>query len=138
MPVYKYECGKCGLEFDKLVSRSEGNAEVGCINCDAPAEKIVGKTNFSFSSTRKQGDTGVHDIDYPVLDKAVGRSAEKRWVKFEDRRAAEDRARADYESPYLGKIPIGDHTDGYYKVPDKRIEERREAAAELHEAWSGS
>lgn len=138
MPVYKYECSGCGLEFDRLVSSSEGSEKTSCVNCEEEATKIVAKASFNFSSSRAQGETGVHDIDYPVVDKAVGRSAEKRWIKFEERRKAEDHARSDYDSPYLGKVPIGDHTDGYYRVPQERLEVRREAAKELHEALVGN
>jgi len=138
MPVYKFACGECDLEFDRLISREESKGPISCINCGSDAKKIIGNVNFNFSSTRKQGETGVHDIDYPVIDKAVGRSSEKRWGNFEERRSAEDSARSNLDTAYLGKVPIGAHTDGYYKVSEERLDVRREAAKDLDQALSGS
>ncbi len=39
------------------------------------------------------GNSGVHDLDYPVLDKAVGRSAEAKWPEYLKRKADRDRVR---------------------------------------------
>lgn len=134
MPVYKYECEECGFVFEKLISSSENSETYSCLSCDSTAHKILGKANFNFKSNRKQGNTGVHDIDYPGIDKAVGRSAEDRWGHFYERRKAEDKARESYGTQYLGKVPLGPHTDGYYQVSNEKLEERRHAAKELHEA----
>ncbi len=33
MPLYEYECEKCGEQFEELVSRRNGGAEVTCPAC---------------------------------------------------------------------------------------------------------
>jgi putative FmdB family regulatory protein len=124
MPVYRYECRKCNLSFDKLVIQSNQSSTT-CENCGDTAEKIVARTNMSFKSTRPQGETGIHDVDYPVVDKAVGRSAETRWQGFNARKETEAKAREAYDTKSLGKFPVSDDTDEYYKVAAKRIEYRR-------------
>ena len=130
MPVFRYECKKCGVTFNKLVASATNSQATGCTACGAIANKIVTASNFAFHSDRPQGETGVHDIDYPVIDKAVGRSAETRWTDFKDRRDFEDGARKQYGTEYLGKFPVGPHEDQYYKVNDTRLNERREVIRE--------
>lgn len=39
------------------------------------------------------GQSGVHDLDYPVLDKAIGRSAEKKWSIYQQRKQLRDKVR---------------------------------------------
>lgn len=49
---------------------------------------------FSFSpGAGAQANSGVHDHDYPTADKAVGRSAEKRWEHIQRREAVKKAAR---------------------------------------------
>jgi putative FmdB family regulatory protein len=136
MPVFRYECSKCGLQFDRLTSKVGGEPEVPCLNCNEASKKLISKVSFNYNSTRPQGDTGVHDVDYPVVDKAVGRSAETRWLRFKERRNVEDTARKTYGTEYLGKVHIDEKTDEYYKVPKEKIEYRRDVAKELHEVLS--
>jgi putative FmdB family regulatory protein len=138
MPVYKYLCKSCGLEFDKLVSVSDAKKESDCISCSGKANKMITSANFNFKSKQEQGSTGIHDIDYPNVDKAVGRSAETKWIDFRDRREVADQARDAYNAKYLGKIAVDSHTDEYYKVSDSKVKYRREVANELSDALSHS
>jgi len=54
--------------------------------------------NFNFKGvaegdpTRK-GNSGIHDLDYPTLDKAIGRSANRKWKEYHKEKDARDKAR---------------------------------------------
>lgn len=49
MPIYQYECKKCGNEEDRLVSFSNANEQV--CNCDENAplvrKEVVNQLNFA-------------------------------------------------------------------------------------------
>jgi putative FmdB family regulatory protein len=136
MPVYRYECSKCGLSFEKLVSKVSANAETSCVSCLAPSHKVVSRAAAVFNSSRPAGETGIHDVDYPVADKMVGRSAEKKWVQFQERRDVEDTARKEYGTEYLGKVAVNANTDEYYAVGPERLNLRREIAKEADKIMS--
>jgi putative FmdB family regulatory protein len=40
MPLYEYECEKCGARFEAIVRITEKD-EIGCPECGAPAKKQV-------------------------------------------------------------------------------------------------
>ena len=40
MPLYSYECQKCGKEMDKVYPMKDCPREVECIHCRGPAKKI--------------------------------------------------------------------------------------------------
>lgn len=48
-------------------------------------------TNFQFAGT--PGQSGSHDLDYPTLDKAVGRSANQKWQTFHEEKEKRDKVR---------------------------------------------
>jgi putative FmdB family regulatory protein len=50
MPIYEYECGKCGV-FEKLVF---GGDEVVCPNCGGSVERLMSACNFK--SAGRGGD----------------------------------------------------------------------------------
>lgn len=41
----------------------------------------------------KKGNSGFHDLDYPSLDKAIGRSANRKWKEYGVRKAVRDKVR---------------------------------------------
>lgn len=47
------------------------------------------------------GNSGSHDLDYPTLDKAVGRSSEKKWGIYNKRKEMRDKVRKETGSPAL-------------------------------------
>lgn len=105
MPRYEYFCDDCEVEFEELLL-SKADAEEyfdhhPCPNCKGRAERIrVSPFSFKFSGSVNQGagsgvhgNSGVHDLDYPVLDKAVGRSAEVKWRLYNHRKEVRDKVR---------------------------------------------
>ncbi len=43
MPIYEYRCGKCEVEFEKLVF---GKDEVMCPNCGGQVQKMMSSCSF--------------------------------------------------------------------------------------------
>ena len=46
MPVYRYVCSKCEMEFDKLVAQPSDSASTACLNCEATAQISVSNLFF--------------------------------------------------------------------------------------------
>jgi putative FmdB family regulatory protein len=92
MPVYEYKCEPCAIEFEEMLLHREEIASYAdwhpCPSCGQRSERNrVAMFGFSFKGDVRgtsgvHGNSGVHDLDYPTLDKAVARSADKRWQKF--------------------------------------------------------
>jgi putative FmdB family regulatory protein len=105
MPAFEYLCNKCEVEFEELLVQQD---EIRlytewhpCPSCKGRAKRIkVSPINFAFKAPGGQtqgsgvhGQSGVHDLDYPNVDKAVGRSASKKWEYYNARKATRDKAR---------------------------------------------
>jgi putative FmdB family regulatory protein len=41
MPIYEYQCSKCGCKFELLRSINQANGEVSCPQCHNTAERIM-------------------------------------------------------------------------------------------------
>lgn len=105
MPTFEYECSTCQIEFEELLTQSDEvkqfSEEHPCPECHQMATRIkVSAVSFAFKAPAGQtagsgvhGQSGVHDLDYPSVDKAVGRSAGKRWNSFNERKAKRDKVR---------------------------------------------
>ena len=93
------------IEFEELLTQSDEVKQYSesypCPECGEMAPRIkVSAVSFAFKAPAGQtagsgvhGQSGVHDLDYPTVDKAVGRSASKRWGAFNARKAERDRIR---------------------------------------------
>lgn len=96
MPIFEYFCSKCDVELEELLTQTDEIKEYSdsfpCPICHERAPKIPSATNFNFKGGTP-GNSGVHDLDFPILDKAVGRSAEQKWAKYRERKAARDEVR---------------------------------------------
>lgn len=98
MPSYEYECRVCSVVFDELhLSRSSAERHKDafpCPKCGKDADRaFVTPSSFKFmggvqGTSGVNGNSGVHDLDYPSLDKAVARSSEARWKFHGERQAA--------------------------------------------------
>lgn len=97
MPNYLYNCKACEVEFEELLTQTDEIKKYfdwhPCPVCHERAERIrVNAVSFNFKGGI-QGNSGSHDTDYPTLDKAVGRSAEKKWTTIYQRREARNKLR---------------------------------------------
>ena len=67
MPIYEYECEKCGHRFEKIQKFSDAPLEV-CEKCGGPVHKMQSAPAFQFKGTgwyvtdyAKTGKTGTED-----------------------------------------------------------------------------
>jgi putative FmdB family regulatory protein len=104
VPTYEYRCNRCDETFEELLLDSDDiksyAREHPCPSCKQPALRVPSAANFSFSAPARatagsgvHGQSGSHDLDYPSLDKAVGRSASKKWTEYDERKAVRDKVR---------------------------------------------
>lgn len=46
MPIYEYQCPKCGTVFEEWGKASESHREEPCPKCAAPSPRIISRTSF--------------------------------------------------------------------------------------------
>ncbi|MDE5879988.1 MAG: zinc ribbon domain-containing protein [Desulfovibrio sp.] len=46
MPIYEYQCPKCGNVFEEWVKASEAHKEEPCPKCGTPSPRIMSRTSF--------------------------------------------------------------------------------------------
>ena len=59
MPIYEFQCNKCGKRFEKILSLSESSKNIEC-NCPkkAPSKKVVSAPSF------RLGGKGWYETDF--------------------------------------------------------------------------
>lgn len=132
MPTYEYYCKHCKIIFESLlISRSEVKKykEVyPCKTCGKKCNRVPSASNFQFKGISegdptRVGNSGVHDLDYPSLDKAIGRSANRKWKEISKRKKVRDKVRQE-----LGTNSIGISQDGTIVPIDKKTISIRNSA----------
>lgn len=104
MPSFEYFCKNCKTIFEELIldpaEVKKYSQSHPCLKCRKPATRVPSAVNFAFKAPagRTQGSgvhgqSGVHDLDYPSLDKAIGRSSDKKWGVYNERKKARDKVR---------------------------------------------
>ena len=120
MPIFEYRCEPCNAEFEEALTSQDDikqyTASHPCPGCGQPAPRAgVSVTNFTFKGGVRgesgvHGQSGVHDLDYPVLDKAIGRSAAKRWDRINREQAQRNKVRIETGSSAIAKTVTKDST----------------------------
>jgi len=119
VPTYEYYCPRCKIIFEQLLlSRTEIRKyaqEHPCDFCGDICRRIPSATNFQFKGVAegdptRRGNSGVHDLDYPSLDKAIGRSSNRKWKEFSARKQERDKVRRESGSNALSVSPDGQIT----------------------------
>lgn len=128
MPIYEYHCSDCSIEFEQHLNTSEAKEFANhfpCPNCKKDASKLsVYNVSAAFSGTA--GNSGFHDVDYPILDKAVGRSSTKKWEKIHQDQAERNKIRRE-----TGSTALTDTGSGYTPVSSETLNKRTEAFSKL-------
>ena len=132
MPIFIYECRTCEVEFEEFIVHQEDTKKYSehhpCPECKRRAKRIkVNSVSFSFKAPNGQtqgsgvhGQSGVHDLDYPSLDKAIGRSSTKKWEYYYDRKKARDKARRELGTNAVKQV------DGVVTALDSQTADFRE------------
>ncbi len=74
MPIYEFECKKCGL-FDDLIPHKKIDEEV-CPTCGAKVKRILSSTSLSFKGT------GFYETDYKKKKGKKSSESEKELKKI--------------------------------------------------------
>lgn len=69
MPVYGYECGSCGHQFDGIYRFED---DVPCEKCGAMTKKLPGAPSFKIKGFRAENGYGKKFIDTPGKDPVTG------------------------------------------------------------------
>lgn len=132
MPNYEYRCEECEVEFEELLLRKDEiekyKEEHPCPSCGNMARKIMSAFSFGFKQQVQglsgvHGNSGVHDFDYPSLDKAVARSSEKRWAYNRERQESINKVRRE-----TGTHAMSMSNDGTVIPTNKEVLDQRQAA----------
>lgn len=117
MPTFEYACDGCRVFFEELhISQEDVRKyakEHPCPACGNSSQRIPSAANFTFSGpsgsdpTSGRSSSGSHDLDYPSLDKAIGRSANRKWKAYEPKKQARDQVRRE-----TGSVAIMETKDG--------------------------
>jgi len=132
MPQYEYACEECEVEFSELLLNKADSEKYlsshPCPVCSNPAARKMSSFSFGFKGSVRglsgvHGNSGVHDLDYPSLDKAVARSSEAKWGNFRKQQLKTDKVRQE-----TGSHALTEDSSGNLKPTDSRILDLRAKA----------
>jgi predicted nucleic acid-binding Zn ribbon protein len=133
LPTFEYCCNACEIVFEETFIDPDEAKQYQhahpCCKCDAIARRIASTTNFQFKGT--PGQSGAHDLDYPTLDKAVGRSSNQKWQEFNEEKEKRDKVRQ--ESGQHAITQVGDQIS---PTPADKLKVREHAIRAFNEAKS--
>lgn len=128
MPIYEYHCQDCESDFEQFLTASEArqfDKSYPCPSCKKESHRLsVYLVGAKFNG--QAGNSGFHDVDYPVLDKAVGRSANQKWDKIHKDQAVRDKVRKD-----TGSSALTDTGNGYVATSAEKLDIRTDAFTKL-------
>lgn len=133
MPTFEFCCDNCGVLFEETFidpdETKKYREEYPCIQCDRMARRVMSATNFQFKGV--PGQSGSHDLDYPILDKAVGRSAANKWQRFYKEKERRDKVRQD-----SGQHAVTQIGDSITPTPASNLKIREHYIKKFNEAKS--
>lgn len=109
--------------------------EYPCPACGGVSKRIPSAANFAFAGlsgsdpTSGRSSSGSHDLDYPSLDKAIGRSANRKWKAYEPKKEARDKVRRE-----TGSVAIMETKDGPKAVDQKTLKAREAGLSMFRQA----
>jgi len=112
MPMYNFKCA-CGLRLERLTTETS----IICPNCSGVAQR----DSVNLISPVVAGGTPAEDID-----KTVGRDADKRWGKYNDRFLDKKKAREDSGQHAMSAMPTPDGKVHYTPISKEDITQRKE------------
>ena len=87
MPIFKYQCSDCGLQFGSMQSKKAVKETVPCKKCGETASRQVSAPSFTFAhrpGAPGPQNTGATTVDHDV-DVVIGRSAKANLLEFQKR-----------------------------------------------------
>jgi putative FmdB family regulatory protein len=133
LPIFKYHCSSCGLQFGSMQSKTAAKDTLPCKKCGSSASRKVSAANFKFGhrpDAPGPQNTGASSIDHDV-DVVIGRSAKTNLREYQKR--------ADYKRRVIAaNNTTGDHLsrldDGEYFVMTEQERVAAKKARLKHQA----
>lgn len=102
MPIYDFKCNDCELKFEKSLKIAESQS-TNCPICNKT-------TSVKLPSKGVMGKVGEVTSIPKDIDLAVGKSAEERWMAYEERNKEKDKVRKDSDTNLITRDPDGNYT----------------------------
>ena len=100
MPLYEYECGKCGKHFEKI-EKFQGRHLKKCPSCGGPVERLMSPPAIQFKGS------GWYVTDYARAsrgaEKSDGSAAEKSETKADTKADPKAESKTETKTPSEGK-----------------------------------
>jgi len=87
LPIFKYHCSDCGLQFGSMQSKTAAKETLPCKRCGESASRAVSAPSFTFAhrpGAPGPQNTGATSVDHDV-DVVIGRSAKANLLEFQKR-----------------------------------------------------
>ena len=102
-----------------------------CPHCEEESPQVIEGFAFGFAEGSTIANSGVHKLDYPTADQAVGRDADKSWEVITARDVVKTEARKTGGTEALIRYHSRDHIDyepmsdpgrkAHYKLASKAV-----------------
>lgn len=132
MPVYRWQCFDCGLQFDASAPLSQRNEKKPCPECKTLSERAVPESVNGFFNKSVTGpvpqNTGISQLDAHI-DRAIGTHARQGWEAHQQREVEKRRTvtESGAEAAHVSKNP-----DGSYRVMSSNETEVQKRALTIH------
>jgi putative FmdB family regulatory protein len=134
LPLYRYQCGACGLQFDARQMAAKATEAVPCLDCEALSERMV--PNSMTSTYNPTGDgsirpqnTGVNSYDANV-DRVIGDHAKTSYGHISKRHARKREILRD--NPGVSGHDLSRTEENDYRIMSKTERQAAETARGLN------
>ena len=139
MPLYRYQCHECGLQFDARVSADKGTAPYPCLSCSTLAQRKVPETMTSTYNPKGDGtirpqNTGVNSYDANV-DRVIGDHAQTSYEQISKRH--ERKREIIRNNPGISGHDLSRTDDNDYRILNANERQAAETARNLHSSAMG-
>jgi putative FmdB family regulatory protein len=116
MPIYRYQCGDCGLEFEDIKKYEDRDNDTVCSDCGKSNTSRIEAVTFGIGTKL---DPKRDTIYTPKeIDKVVGAESEKKWegydIRWKKRYEERQKKRWDKMGATPSEISIPKDKDGKY------------------------
>ena len=134
MPIFKYQCSDCGLQFGSMQSKKAVKETVPCKKCGETASRQVSAPSFTFAhrpGAPGPQNTGATTVDHDV-DVVIGRSAKANLREYQRRQDHKRRVISANETTgdHLSRLDGGD----YFVMTDEQRVAAKKARLQSQEA----
>ena len=139
MPLYRYQCENCGLQFDARVSAANATEAYPCLSCETPSNRLVPESmtstyNPSGDGTIRPQNTGVNSYDANV-DRVIGDHAKSSYEHISKRHARKREIIRD--NPGISGHDLSRTDDNDYRILNSSERQAAETARNLHNSAMG-